>query len=81
MNLCTAFGLFIGAWVLIYLLLDLRHGFAKSWWLVLILVVDVAVNVTVRVARARQRHALPPEPGRPGSAGRVQRGPQRHQVG
>lgn len=56
-NLCAALGLFIGAFVLIYLLVDLRHGFAKYWWLVLILVVDVAVNVAVRAGRARRRRA------------------------
>ena len=78
-NLCAALGLFIGAWVLMYLLVDLRHGFAKYWWLVLILVIDVTVNVAIRVARARRRRALAPEPPRSGR--RVQRGPQRHQVG
>jgi hypothetical protein len=76
-NLCTAFGLFVGAWVLIYLLVDLRHGFAKYWWLVLILVIDLAVNVAVRVARARHRHALAPPPEPPPSGRRFERGPQR----
>ena len=80
-NLCTALGLFIGAWVLIYLLVDLRHGPAKYWWLVLILVIDVAVNVVVRVARARRRRAFPPEPEPRRSGRRLQRGPQRGEVG
>jgi hypothetical protein len=76
-NLCTALGLFIGAWVLIYLLVDLRHGFAKYWWLVLILVIDLAVNAAVRVARARHRRALAPPPQAPWSGRRFERGPQR----
>ncbi len=80
-NLCTALGLFIGAWVLIYLLVDLSHGPAQYWWLVLILVIDVAVNVAVRVVRAHHRRAFPPEPEPLRSARRVQRVPQRHQVG
>ncbi len=78
-NLCAALGLFIGAFVLIYLLVDLRHGFAKYWWLVLILVIDVAINVAVRVARARHRRELSresePAPARSGR--RLERGPQR----
>jgi hypothetical protein len=78
-NLCTAFGLFIGAWVLIYLLVDLRHGPSKYWWLVLILVIDVAGNVALRIIRSRRRRALAPEP--PSSGRHVQRGPQRHQIG
>ena len=74
-NICTALGVFIGIWTVIYLVADFRHGFAKYWSFVLILVIDVAVNVAVRVARARKMRELYPE-GRPPSARRVQRGPQ-----
>ena len=68
-------------WVLMYLLVDLSHGPAKYWWLVLILVIDVAVNVAVRVVRTRHRRAFPPEPEPRRSDRRFQRGPQRGEVG
>ena len=74
-NLCTAIGLFIGIAAAIYIAANLHRGFADYWSLILILVIDVAVNVAVRVARARKMRELYPE-GRPPSARRVQRGPQ-----
>jgi hypothetical protein len=79
-NICAALGVFIGIWTAIFLVGDLRHGFARYWSLVLILVIDIAVNVAVRVARARKRRGLPAEPP-PRSARDVQRGPQSRQVG
>ena len=77
-NLCTALGVFIGAWVLIYLLADLRHGFAKYWWLAVILTIDVALKLALRIVRDRHPRAYPAEP--PRSARHVQRGPQSRQV-
>jgi hypothetical protein len=77
-NICSALGLFIGLWTAILLAGELHRGFARYWPFVLILAVDLAVNLAVRVARARRRRALP-EP--PRSGGRFQRGPQRGQVG
>ncbi len=73
-NICTALGLFIGIWAAIFLVADLHKGFAKYWSLVLILVIDVAVNVALRVARARKMREQYPD-GAPSSAGRVQRDP------
>ncbi|HTT29783.1 MAG TPA: hypothetical protein VMG37_15320 [Solirubrobacteraceae bacterium] len=57
---------------------DLSRGFAKYWPLVSILVIDAAVNVVVRVARARSRRAL--RPASSASVRRVERGPQTGQV-
>jgi hypothetical protein len=77
-NLCSALGVFIGAWTAMLLLGALHRGVARYWPFVLILAIDVVVNIAVRVVRARKRRAHPPEP--PRSARRVQRGAQRHQV-
>ena len=79
-NICTALGVFIGIWTAIFLVGDLRHGFARYWSLVLILVIDLAVNAAVRVARARRMREQYPDGG-PRSARHVQRGPQSRQVG
>lgn len=57
-QLCSALGVFIGALAAIFLLGNLHRGFARYWWLILVLVVDVAVNVAARLARARKRRAL-----------------------
>ncbi len=57
-QLCSAIGVFVGAWALIILLGSLHRGFHYYWWMVLILVVDVGLNVAVRVARARKRRRL-----------------------
>lgn len=77
-NISAALGVFIGIWTAMILAGDLSRGFAKYWPLVLILVIDAAVNVVVRVARARRRRALRPESS--ASARRVERGPQTSQV-
>jgi hypothetical protein len=53
-NICSALGFFIGIWAAIFLVADLHKGFADYWSLVLILVIDVAVNVALRVVRARK---------------------------
>jgi hypothetical protein len=79
-NLCTAIGLFIGISAAIYLAANLHRGFAKYWSLILILVIDVAVNVAVRVARARKMRELYPAGRPPRSARRVERRPQPRQV-
>jgi hypothetical protein len=80
-NVCSALGIFIGAWTAIILIGDLHRGFGVYWSLVLILVIDVALNVGVRIARARKRRALFPEPASARSGGRFQRGAQPGQVG
>jgi hypothetical protein len=79
-NICTALGVFIGIWTAIFLAGDLRHGFARYWSLVLILVIDLSVNVGVRVARSRKMREQYPD-GRPRSARRAERRPQSRQVG
>ena len=68
----------IGIWTAMILAGDLSRGFAKYWPLVSILVIDAAVNVVVRVARARSRRAL--RPASSASVRRVERGPQTGQV-
>lgn len=73
-NICTALGVFIGIWAAIFLVADLHKGFAQYWSLVLILVIDVAVNVALRVARARKMRGQYPD-GPPPSARHVQGGP------
>ncbi len=57
-QICSAIGVFIGAWTVIILLGDLHRGFGTYWSLILILVIDIAVNVAVRLVRARRRRAL-----------------------
>lgn len=73
-NICTALGVFIAIWAAIFLVANLHKGFAKYWSLVLILVIDVAVNVALRVARARRMRERYPD-GPPPSARHVQGGP------
>ena len=73
-NICTALWVFIGIWAAIFLVADLHKGFAQYWSLVLILVIDVAVNVALRVARARKMRGQYPD-GPPPSARHVQGGP------
>lgn len=51
-------GTFVGAWAVIILLAQRRRGLAGWWPLILILVVDLAINLALRVARARKRRAL-----------------------
>jgi hypothetical protein len=78
-NLCSALGLFIGLWVAVTLLAQLHRGLGRYWWLALILLIDVAVNVTLRVVRASKRRAHPPEPPAK-SARQAQRGAQPREI-
>lgn len=57
-QVCSFLGVFIGALTFLVLLGNLQHGFARYWWLILVLVVDVAVNSAVRLLRARRRRKL-----------------------
>ncbi len=57
-HLCSALGVFIGAWTVIVLLGEIHRGLAKCWTLILILVIIVAVNATVQLIRHRRRRAL-----------------------
>jgi hypothetical protein len=54
-NLGSALGGFIGLWTVIYLIADLHRGFASYWWLIAIVIIDVGINVALRVIRARRR--------------------------
>ena len=54
-NICSAVGFFIGVWTSILLLGALHRGLARYWPFVLIVALDAAVNLAVRVARARRR--------------------------
>ena len=63
-NFCVAFGLFIGALTVLSLVANLRRGVGTYWPLILILVVDVALNVALRLIRARKRA---PDPDARGS--------------
>jgi 4-hydroxybenzoate polyprenyltransferase len=54
----AAIGVFIGTVALLALLGSLHRGFHYYWWIVLILVVDIGLNMAVRVARARKRRRL-----------------------
>lgn len=57
-TVCSALGVFVGAWALIILLGDLHRGLAVYWPLLLILAVDVIINVGLRVWRTRRWRAL-----------------------
>lgn len=57
-QICSALGVFIGVLTVLVLLGNLQHGFAGYWWLILVLVVDLLVNIAVRLLRARRRRAL-----------------------
>jgi hypothetical protein len=57
-EICSALGVFIGAWTVIILLGDLHRGFGTYWSLILILVIDIGLNIALRVIRARRRRAL-----------------------
>ena len=56
-NFCAAVGTFVGIYAVIGLLGYLHRGFSAYWPMVLILVVDVAVNTWVQLVRARRRRA------------------------
>ena len=62
----TAVGTFVGAWTVIILFGQRHRGLAGWWPLILILVVDLAINLALRVVRARRRRALGIEPPRRG---------------
>ncbi len=57
-QVCAAIGVFIGTFTLLVLLGSLHRGFHYYWWMVLTLVVDIGLNIGVRVARARKRRRL-----------------------
>jgi hypothetical protein len=60
-------GVFVGAWTLILLVGQLHDGVSAWWPLILIIVLDVALNVALRIVRARKRRArglVEPRPGR-----------------
>lgn len=57
-QLCSFLGVFIGALAVVVLLGSLQYGVARYWWLILVLVVDAAVNLGIRILRARRRRAL-----------------------
>jgi predicted lysophospholipase L1 biosynthesis ABC-type transport system permease subunit len=56
-QLATAIGGFIALWTIPFLIANLHHGFATWWWMALVLAVDVALNVGLRVQRARRVRA------------------------
>jgi hypothetical protein len=63
----SAVGTFVGAWTLIILFGQRHRGFSSWWPRILILVVDLAINVALRVERTRRRRARgiePPQHGR-----------------
>jgi hypothetical protein len=51
-------GTFVGAWTLIILFGQRHHGLGDWWPLILILVLDLGINVALRVVRARRRRAM-----------------------
>ena len=61
-------GVFVGSWTAIILAYQFHDGVSDWWPLVLIIVLDVAINVGLRVIRARRRRARglvePPRRGR-----------------
>ncbi len=75
-NFFTVVGVFIGVYAAIFLAGYWHKGIGATWGLLLILVLDVAVNVGLRVARRRRRRERgiePPSRSRPASAGRSAR--------
>jgi hypothetical protein len=57
-QICAFLGVFVGALTVVVLLGNLQHGFAHYWWLILVLLIDAAVNIGVRILQARRRRAL-----------------------
>jgi hypothetical protein len=53
----TVIGTFVGVWALIILIGYWHRGVGAVWPLVLILVLDVALNVALRLVRARRWRA------------------------
>lgn len=66
----------IGAYAIIYLIANLHRGFAAYWWLALVLVLDIVLNIGFRVARARRLRGIDREPPA-GSSGPRGRGKDR----
>ena len=54
---CAAVGTFVGVYAVIGLIGYAHRGFGAYWPMALILIIDVAVNVAVQVARFRVRRA------------------------
>jgi hypothetical protein len=59
-NAATTVGTFIGVFTAIGLAYQWHKGIGDYWVLILILVLDVAINVGARVTRRHRRHALGP---------------------
>jgi hypothetical protein len=57
-QICAFLGVFIGALAVVVLIGNLKYGFGRYWWLILVLAVDVAANGAVQLARARRRRTL-----------------------
>jgi hypothetical protein len=51
----TVIGTFVGTWALIFLFGQRHRGFGDWWPLILILVLDVAINLGLRLLRRRRR--------------------------
>jgi hypothetical protein len=62
LTLGVRFASTIGAYTIIYLIANLHRGFATYWWLALVLVIDITLNIGLRVARAHRLHAIDREP-------------------
>jgi hypothetical protein len=56
-NFCAVAGTLIGVYALIGLIGYLHRGFSAYWPMVLILVLDLAINAWVRLVRFRRRRA------------------------
>jgi hypothetical protein len=59
-NVCSAVGIFVGAFTAIILAYQWHNGVADYWPLVLILALDAVINVGVRLVRRRRRPEPPP---------------------
>lgn len=58
----STIGGFIGVYAIIYLIVNLHRGFATYWWLAVVLVLDVGLNIGFRVARARHVREIDRDP-------------------
>ena len=56
-NFCAVIGTFVGVYALIAIAGYAHRGFGTYWPMILILVVDVAINATVQTIRLRRRRA------------------------
>lgn len=57
-DFCLVIGVLVGVYAVIFLAGYLHRGFAFYWPLILILVLDVALNVALQLVRMRRRRAL-----------------------